>query len=108
MASGTRATRAAGHLLDLVCSAWALGSDAMNRAPVPGDVVGVGPAANIQFRGERKLVLRVVAVDSRPTYYGWAWIAGYVLGRNEIATDKREIYVQVAGLKLLRPAARRI
>ncbi|MEQ4301641.1 hypothetical protein ABNF97_09655 [Plantactinospora sp. B6F1] len=79
----------------------------MNRAPVPGDVIGVGAAASVQFGGERKLRMRVVAVDFRATYYGYAWIAGYMLDRDGMAIDKREIFVQVAGLVLLRPAARR-
>ncbi|MEQ4304854.1 hypothetical protein ABNF97_26315 [Plantactinospora sp. B6F1] len=69
-------------------------------------MIGVGSAASVQFRGERKLTLRVVAVDSRPTYYGFAWITGYVVDRAGVATDKREVYVQVAGLVLLQPARR--
>ncbi|MFD0970746.1 hypothetical protein [Plantactinospora endophytica] len=71
-----------------------------------GDVIGVGPAASIQFGGRRSLRFRVIAVDSRPTYYGFAWITGYVVDRHGAAEDKREIYVQVAGLVLLRPAPR--
>lgn len=78
----------------------------MNRVPRPGDVISVGTAASVQFGGGRKLMLRVVAVDARSTYYGFAWITGYTVDREGMATDKREIYVQVAGLVLLRDARR--
>jgi hypothetical protein len=70
-------------------------------------VIGVGAAASVQFGGGRKLVLRVVAVDTRPAYYGFAWVTGYVVDREGEAIDKREIYVQVAGLVLSQDAPSR-
>lgn len=75
----------------------------MNRLPVVGEVIGIGAAASVQFRGSRKLVLRVVAVDARPSYHGWCWLAGYVLDHEGMAVEKREIFAQVAGLVLLQP-----
>ncbi|MFI6822459.1 hypothetical protein ACIBJE_16115 [Micromonospora sp. NPDC050187] len=53
----------------------------------------------MQFGGERALTLRVVAVlDDRPTFDGWIWLAGYVLDAKGLATDRRELFVQFAGL----------
>ncbi|MFY1687334.1 hypothetical protein [Plantactinospora sp. WMMB782] len=73
----------------------------MNRLPMPGEVIGVGAAASTQFGGNRKLVLRVITIDSRPTYYGWCWVVGYVLDRAGEAVEKRELFVRVAGLALV-------
>ncbi|GGN99251.1 hypothetical protein GCM10010112_92900 [Actinoplanes lobatus] len=66
--------------------------------PRPGDVFYVGPAASVQFAGDRALVLRVIRVDPRPTYVGWRWIDGYVLGPDGSAIERRSVFVQVAGL----------
>ncbi|GIG90923.1 hypothetical protein Pen02_58590 [Plantactinospora endophytica] len=63
--------------------------------------------ASVQFAGTRALMLRVLAVDPKPTYYGWAWITGYVLDHLGEAVERREIFVQPAGLQLVqtpRPA----
>lgn len=71
--------------------------------PRPGEVIRVDGAASVQFAGDRALTLRVVAVlDDRPTFDGWIWLSGYVVDRNGLATAKRELFVQLAGL---RPAA---
>jgi hypothetical protein len=55
----------------------------------------------VQFAGDRALTLRVTSVSEQPTYYGWAWITGYVLNRSGQATERREVYVQLAGLRRL-------
>ncbi|WP_320069579.1 hypothetical protein [Micromonospora sp. RTGN7] len=70
----------------------------------PGAVVHIDGQASVQFGGERALRLRLVAVDDRPTYYGWVWLTGYVLGPGGDAVAKRELYVQLGGLRLLAPA----
>ncbi|MGX7676786.1 hypothetical protein [Plantactinospora sp. DSM 117369] len=62
--------------------------------------------ASVQFAGSRALIFRVVQVDPKPTYYGWAWITGYVLDQSGEAVDRRDIFVQPAGLQILRPPAR--
>jgi hypothetical protein len=67
--------------------------------PEPGDVLLVGAAASVQFGGDRALVLRVISVSRKPTYHGWCWLTGYVLDRRGQAVDKREIFVQLAGLR---------
>lgn len=79
----------------------------MNRTPVTGDVVGVGAGASVQFGGGRKFMLRVATVDPRPTYHGWLWLTGYVVDAGGKALDRREVFVQVAGLVLLRDSYRR-
>lgn len=74
--------------------------------PSPGTVVLVGTACSVQFTGNRELRVRVVSVNDRANYPGWIWLTGYVLGPKGQAVDKRELYVQAAGLKVLQlPAA---
>ncbi|MEV1332225.1 hypothetical protein AB0J20_21940 [Micromonospora costi] len=70
--------------------------------PKPGDLLRVDGRASVQFSGDRALTFRVVSVPDRQAYPGWIWLTGYVLNRRGEATAKREIYVQLAGL---RPAA---
>ncbi|SCL57737.1 hypothetical protein GA0070606_2821 [Micromonospora citrea] len=73
--------------------------------PKPGDVVHVGARASVQFGGDRALVFRVIKVCDKPTYHGWVWLTGYVLDRTGKAVDRREIYVQHEGLRLIGPTA---
>ncbi|MET8201547.1 hypothetical protein [Micromonospora taraxaci] len=70
----------------------------------PGDLLVIGEACSVQFTGDRALRLRLVSVDPRPTYEGWVWLTGYVLNDKGLAVDKREVFVQQAGLRVL-PAA---
>ncbi|MEQ4306235.1 hypothetical protein ABNF97_33450 [Plantactinospora sp. B6F1] len=67
--------------------------------PKPGDVLLLNGRASVQFAGDRALVLRVINVSKRPTYHGWCWLTGYALDRNGHATDRREVFVQIAGLR---------
>lgn len=67
--------------------------------PQPGDLLRIDGRASVQFAGDRALTFRVVSVCDRPTYAGWIWLTGYVLNRRGQATAKREIYVQLAGLR---------
>ncbi|WP_240638924.1 hypothetical protein [Micromonospora ureilytica] len=64
----------------------------------PGDLLLIGEACSVQFAGDRALRLRLVSVDPRPTYHGWVWLTGYVLNDKGLAVDKREVFVQQAGL----------
>lgn len=72
--------------------------------PEPGDVVLIGRAASVQFTDEKAIRLRVISVCPRPTYEGWLWLTGYVLDPTGAAVARREVYVQHAGLRLLRAA----
>ncbi|SCE97466.1 hypothetical protein GA0070564_102379 [Micromonospora mirobrigensis] len=67
--------------------------------PKPGDLLRIDGRASVQFAGDRTLNLRVVSVSDLPTYHGWLWVTGYVIDRRGRATTKREIYVQLAGLR---------
>ncbi|SCG53052.1 hypothetical protein GA0070619_2853 [Micromonospora zamorensis] len=71
----------------------------MTARPSPGDLLVIDGGASVQFAGDRALTLRVVSVCDRPTYQGWVWLTGYVLNRRGNATAKREVYVQLAGLR---------
>ncbi|MEV4662768.1 hypothetical protein AB0J85_12540 [Micromonospora echinofusca] len=77
--------------------------------PSPGDLLVVDGRASVQFAGDRALTFRVVSVCDQPTYAGWIWLTGYVLSRRGEATDRREIYIQLAGLRsaMGSPAPRR-
>lgn len=71
--------------------------------PRPGDLLRVDGCASVQFGGARALTLRVVTVHlDRPTFDGWVWLSGYVLDDAGLATGKREVFVQPAGLHPLR------
>ncbi|RGC68400.1 hypothetical protein C5N14_13520 [Micromonospora sp. MW-13] len=76
-------------------------------APVslrPGAVLLIDGCASVQFGGDRALRLRLVSVDDKPTYDGWVWLTGYVLGPRGEAVARRELYVQRAGLHAIAPA----
>ncbi|MFG3707072.1 hypothetical protein ACGF7U_20440 [Micromonospora sp. NPDC047670] len=73
----------------------------MTARPSPGDLLVVDGRASVQFAGDRALTFRVVSVCDQPTYAGWIWLTGYVLDRRGQATAKREIYVQLAGLRVV-------
>jgi hypothetical protein len=41
----------------------------------------------------------VISISLKPTYDGWIWLAGYVLDQRGQAVAKREIFVQLAGVR---------
>ncbi|WP_326552144.1 hypothetical protein [Micromonospora sp. NBC_01813] len=67
--------------------------------PKVGDVLHIGAQASVQFAGTRSLILRVTAVRKKPTYEGWCWLTGYVLDLHGDAVERREVFVQRAGLR---------
>jgi len=69
--------------------------------PNPGDLVRVDGRASVQFHGERALTFRVTAVCGKLTYHGWAWLAGYVIDQAGDGVERREIFVQPDGLRLV-------
>lgn len=83
----------------------------MSSAPIQtGDIVHLGKAASVQFDGARAITMRVSAIPDTPTYAYWMWLAGYVLDERGQAVEKREVFVQRAGVKILlkaRPPAQR-
>ncbi|MFI6230830.1 hypothetical protein ACIBCR_26375 [Micromonospora echinospora] len=69
---------------------------------IPGHLLRIDGCASVQFGEGRALTLRVVAVrHDRPTFDGWIWLTGYVLDAAGLATAKRELFVQPAGLHRL-------
>jgi hypothetical protein len=71
-------------------------------------VVYVGPRASVQFSAQSAITMRVIHVNERPTYHGWCWLDGYQLDANGDAVERREIFVQTAGLVRVGPSPRRI
>ena len=69
--------------------------------PRPGEVIRVTRTASVQFAAS-PLLFRVIRVDEKSTYDGWAWLDGYELNSSGEAVDRRSIFVQVGGLQ---PAA---
>ncbi|MEU8082074.1 hypothetical protein AB0B57_00345 [Micromonospora sp. NPDC049101] len=67
--------------------------------PTPGDLLVIDGRASVQFAGDRALTFRVGSVSDQPTYQGWIWLTGYVINRRGDATARREIFVQLAGLR---------
>jgi len=67
-----------------------------------GVLLRIGAEASVQFRGTRGFVLRLVRVPNWPTYHGWIWLEGYQLDERGEAVDRRTIFVQIAGLRVLR------
>lgn len=74
--------------------------------PRAGDVLRIDGRASVQFRGDRALTLRVTSVPDVDTYDGWVWLTGYVLNQLGEATERREVFVQLAGLSPLPPPSR--
>ncbi len=76
--------------------------------PQPGDVVYVGPRASGQFSAQSAFTFRMIHVHQRPTYHRWRWLDGHQLDANGDAVERREIFVQTAGLLRVGPSPRRI
>ncbi|MEU4424192.1 hypothetical protein AB0F81_26500 [Actinoplanes sp. NPDC024001] len=71
----------------------------------PGDVLLVGAAAaSVQFAANRALRFCVIRIDPAVADDGWIWLEGSVLDPAGRAMERRRIFVQVAGLRLLAPA----
>ncbi|MEV4754845.1 hypothetical protein AB0J86_06990 [Micromonospora sp. NPDC049559] len=71
------------------------------RQPESGDVLVITRAASVQF--VVPIYFRVIRVPGWETYHGWLWLEGYELdGRGE-AKERRHIFVQLDGLRWVRP-----
>jgi hypothetical protein len=68
------------------------------RQPGTGDLIKLTAAASVQFGGSCALLFRVIRVDRRPTYAGWVWLIGYGVDERGNAIERREVFVQIAGL----------
>lgn len=70
--------------------------------PRPGDLVRVAAAASVQFAGERAIWFRVIKLPGWDTYHGRIWLDGYELGEKWEAIERRTIFVQAVGLRIVK------
>lgn len=68
----------------------------------PGELLLVDRRASVQFA--EPIWFRLIRHVPRPTYEGWAWLDGYQLNGVGDAIERREIFVQLAGLRVLSEA----
>ncbi len=68
--------------------------------PRSGDVLHVTRAASVQFA--EPIFFRVIRTHDWPTYHGWIWLDGYELNSAGDAIERRSIFVQLDGLRLIR------
>ncbi|MEU7584844.1 hypothetical protein AB0A95_00930 [Micromonospora sp. NPDC049230] len=68
--------------------------------PKAGDVVHLTRAASVQFINP--IMFRVIRVLDWVTYDHWVWLDGYQLDRKGEAVARRTLFVQRAGLRLMR------
>lgn len=68
-------------------------------SPQAGDIVHVTREASVQFL--KPMMFRVIRVHDWPTYDGWMWLDGYQLNSAGDAVERRSIFVQQAGLKMI-------
>jgi hypothetical protein len=47
------------------------------------------------------MMFRVIRVHDWPTYDGWMWLDGYQLNSAGDAVERRSIFVQQAGLRMM-------
>jgi hypothetical protein len=71
------------------------------RQPRTGDLIRLTATASVQFGGSCAVLFRVIRVDRRPTYADWVWLIGYSVDEQGNAIERREVFVQIAGLVYL-------
>lgn len=64
-----------------------------------GDVLLITKAASVQF--VEPIRFRLIRVDQRPTFSGWVWLDGYQLDHAGNAIERRSVFVQKAGLRIM-------
>ena len=70
-----------------------------NMSPRAGDIVHITRDASVQFL--KPMMFRVIRVHDWPTYDGWMWLDGYQLNSAGDAVERRSIFVQQAGLRMM-------
>lgn len=68
-------------------------------SPRAGDIVHITREASVQFL--KPMMFRVIRVHDWPTYDGWMWLDGYQLNSAGDAVERRSIFVQQAGLRMI-------
>ena len=67
------------------------------RLPRSGDVLKLTRSASVQFA--TPIAFRVIRRHERETYEGWVWLDGYELDSVGDAVARRDVFVQIAGLR---------
>ena len=70
--------------------------------PRAGDVVVISRLASVQFA--EPLAFRVIRVHDWSTYDGWVWLDGYQLNTDGDAIERRSVFVQIDGLRVVKQA----
>lgn len=68
--------------------------------PKAGDILHVTREASVQFT--TPIFFRVIRVHDWPTYDGWLWLDGYQLNAAGDAVERRSIFVQGNGLRMVK------
>ncbi|NUT31465.1 MAG: hypothetical protein HOV79_00170 [Hamadaea sp.] len=68
--------------------------------PKAGDILHVTREASVQFA--TAIFFRVIRVHDWPTYDGWLWLDGYQLNAAGDAVERRSIFVQGNGLRMVK------
>jgi hypothetical protein len=73
--------------------------------PSTGEVLRITKDASVQFQ-YRPILFRVIRVNENTTVWGWVWLDGYEIdAETGDATERRQIFVQLAGLRPAAPGA---
>jgi hypothetical protein len=66
----------------------------------PGDMMQFGAAASVQFAA-RPILFRLIRVLPHTTYEGWVWLDGYEMNEAGDAVERREVFVQWIGIRIV-------
>lgn len=69
--------------------------------PRSGDVVRLGRNASPQFQREPLLMRMVRVLDWTTNDETWVWLDGYQLDASGDATERRQVYVSIAGIEVI-------
>jgi hypothetical protein len=68
-----------------------------------GDVLFLDGRASVQFGGDRAIWFRVFRVLDGTCTLGWVWLDGFELNPQGDALLRREVFVQLGGLRRVDP-----
>lgn len=71
--------------------------------PRSGDVLRLDVRASVQFGGDRAIWFRVIRPMDITCTRGWVWLDGFELNADGDALLRREVFVQLAGLRMVDP-----
>jgi hypothetical protein len=71
--------------------------------PRSGDTLYLDARASVQFAGDRAIWFRVIRPLDVVCTRGWVWLDGFELSPHGDALERREVFVQLDGLRSLPP-----